>query len=475
MTLTAFPTILFNTSGSDSAASGAGPATAITGTCLASTASTTVSFDGAPDLSGVAQDGSAVLWLNGIGFVRISTVDNSAKTCVVETALTVGAGTAFAIGGKRATLNDTESRRLFLATASPTASGASGRWIVRLENGQTTTSSITLSFTAGSGQLVIEGDSATTRRVWTVATNSARHVSCTAVNRVRFQNLHFLNSHATPLYVYTTISSSHVEFVNCVIGSADGVNCPQGACVNTAEAPSATFVNTAVLRCKSHGVFGTNGSFGVVSQGSEFSRCGGRGIYNNSVATAFTLLTDTIISHNASAGVEMPGASWLVMDRCTVANNGGDGIRLTGNTLGWTTDSGPRRAVIITNSQITANSGYGINCTGTVPHFPGVEYCNFGNASDSTVNASGSVNCFTLSGTNTTIAPGYTDSSVGVRNYGLAVTAQGTGMPSAATIGAGQSGSTSSVSIGAVQPQPSATGPIIRRVLRGSVIGGLLR
>lgn len=122
MALTEWPTIRFNNStGSDTAASGAGPATAVTGTAAAHTngvASTTITFADSPDLSGVAQDGSALLFLNtasGRKFTRISTVDNSAKTCVVEDSFNIASGSAvnYAIGGKRATLNHADSRKLF--------------------------------------------------------------------------------------------------------------------------------------------------------------------------------------------------------------------------------------------------------------------------------------------------------------------------------------------------------------------------
>src|SRR6185436_2089858 len=64
----AFPTMLFNSStGSDTLASGAGPGTAITGTAARSVAASnrSIGFYGATDdLSGVATDGSAVVFLN---------------------------------------------------------------------------------------------------------------------------------------------------------------------------------------------------------------------------------------------------------------------------------------------------------------------------------------------------------------------------------------------------------------------------
>ncbi len=63
----AYPTIIFNaTSGSDTAASGAGPSTAVTGssaTVNGGDPGTVLDLDGTPDLSGVATDGSGAIFL----------------------------------------------------------------------------------------------------------------------------------------------------------------------------------------------------------------------------------------------------------------------------------------------------------------------------------------------------------------------------------------------------------------------------
>ncbi len=68
----ALPTIIYDAvGGSDTAASGAGPATAVTGTAAAHTsgsASTTIEFTNSPDLSGVATDVYAVM--KRMGFER---------------------------------------------------------------------------------------------------------------------------------------------------------------------------------------------------------------------------------------------------------------------------------------------------------------------------------------------------------------------------------------------------------------------
>jgi hypothetical protein len=437
MALTAFPTIVFNTStGSDSAASGAGPASAVTGTAKASTASTTVEFNESVDLSGVAQDGSHVLWVNGIGFVRISTVDDVNNTLVVETALTIGAGTSIAIGGKRATLNNAESRRLFAATASPTASGASGQWTITLEDDQSIDADIPLSWTPGRGQLVVQGDSASSRRTIT-QTGNDYHFTADTVNFGLFSNLIFRNTNATKQAVFRGTVSTTTLVSNCIAGAADGTDCPLSMYSRGGGSPVLHMFNSSVLNCTGAGF---TGSVTAYLYGSEVSRCGGAGL-TGGIVRAYK----SIISHNDGDGILLSTTATLI--DCTIHGNAGDGIEATGNNLN------PLLQII--NCQITANTGYGINCSGTAPHVPIVEFCNFGNASDSTANGSGAANGITLSGTNTTVAPGYVDATNTVRNFAIASSLKAAGFPvSTATIGAGQSGTTTYVAMGAAQVAP---------------------
>ena len=451
MALTSFPTLVFNSgTGSDSAASGAGPATAVTGTTNAVTSSTTVTFAGSPDLSGVAQDGTAVLWVNGVGFVRISTVDNVAKSCVVETALTCSAGTSFAIGGKRATFDNTESRRLFAATSSPTALGASGRWTLQLEDDQALTSTITLAFTAGTGWLNIYSDGAT-RRTISCNASGAAIFSCNTANRIRYKRINFRHTHATTKgYAFTHSSSTQVELREGICGDSGGTDCPSGLSTRTGGGGVLTMYDFSVLRC---GSIGINGTTTVYMYGCEVSRCGGAGI---SPGAGEMVICNSIIAHNSGDGINSSatGGNTIPVQviGCTIHGNTGDGIEFTGNNCVNHT---------ILNNSITANGGYGLKFSGTTPHDAVVEYNNFGNASDSTNNTSGSASGFTLSATNLTVAAGYTDASAGTRNFAPGTNLKAAGFPaSTATMAAGQTGSTTYVDIGAVQRQePAAATP----------------
>src|SRR5882762_753979 len=107
----ALPTVAINSSGSDTAASGAGPVISLFGTAAATAASTIVTLlvDN-PDLSGVATDGSAIIWIgssSGRQFSKITAVDNTVgvKTVTVAVAFAnTESGKSWGIGGKRLTL-----------------------------------------------------------------------------------------------------------------------------------------------------------------------------------------------------------------------------------------------------------------------------------------------------------------------------------------------------------------------------------
>ena len=138
----ALPVILVNSAtGSDSAASGAGPATALTGSS-ASTSGTglVVTLDGSPNLSGVATDGSHVIYLNDStanarNFGKITAADNTAKTVTVSDAFGLSlSGKSWAIGGVRASINANGSEKLW-STSGSTAGDVMPGWTVRMQSG----------------------------------------------------------------------------------------------------------------------------------------------------------------------------------------------------------------------------------------------------------------------------------------------------------------------------------------------------
>ncbi len=106
------PTIVYNNStGSATAASGAGPATALTGTS-ASYSGSVFTLDGSPDLSGVATDGSHAIFVQtttGRRLFEITAVDDGADTVTVANAPSgTSSGLSWALGGKRNSPFDTD-------------------------------------------------------------------------------------------------------------------------------------------------------------------------------------------------------------------------------------------------------------------------------------------------------------------------------------------------------------------------------
>jgi len=110
-------TLLYSTGGSNTAASGAGPTTAKTGTAAAHTfgaATTLITLTDFPTLSGVAVND--VLWLGtSLGtrhLSRVISADNAAKTVTVEDSFTIALGSPvdYAIGGKRLSMVGDSSR-----------------------------------------------------------------------------------------------------------------------------------------------------------------------------------------------------------------------------------------------------------------------------------------------------------------------------------------------------------------------------
>ena len=451
MALTAFPTVRVNTASAsaDDAASGAGPATAITGTMLVSTNSTTISFSGTPDLSGVAEDGTHTVLIDGLGYVRISTRDNAAKTAVVETAISITAGTKFAIGGTIPSLNGSNARKLFAATAGPTTNfGASGRWTIDLESDDSISSAMTLSFTAGTGKLIVQSSSSSARRQFT-QTGNATHFTCNTANRIEFQRVQFRNSNATKQAVFTTTAGIVIVLRDCIAGAADGTDCPLHCVLwSSGSAVHLAFYDTAVIRCTSHGLTPFANTLRMV--GCDISRNGGSGI--NFTSGGSIDAYQTVISHNTSFGVNSAAAVNIARN-CTISDNGNTGWRNNGG--------GPD--VTMVNNQFTRNAGWGLQVTTAMTSQSKIEFNNFGNASDSSANTSGSATlpaADTFSATNITLASGYTDTAIGVRNYAVGSLMKAAGHPvSSRTIGAGQSGTFSFVDIGAAQrEEPAAAG-----------------
>lgn len=238
MALTVLPVILVD-SGSGSAApgaSGAGPATAVAGAAAAHTggsATTTITFTNSPDLSGVAQDGSHVLFLetaSGRRFSRISTVDNSAKTCVVEDTFNIAAGSAvaYAIGGKLATIRDAGYVGLIAAST-----GAKPGWTIQFASGHAESGAVITIACAGdatTGMIVFKTeDGYATRATFTTSTTSNGGIYVTGA-AVELRGVHVIHATSTTSASYTGIYCSGANSVirDCKVSKSSTGNWAAG-------------------------------------------------------------------------------------------------------------------------------------------------------------------------------------------------------------------------------------------------------
>lgn len=530
------PTILFNIgSGSDTAASGAGPTPAETGSEGAVPVSTTKIgfFEGTPpDLSGVATDGTDALWMDtpsgrqfdeiiakkdtqqsttgdissagttlsstdtsgmaagqlikiegaGVASADLITtidsitdgsnleVDDAASTTVVgevvvnpkQVEVPSGytanqLGLTWAIGGKRATFDNADSRTLFGAT------GAKGGWIIETETDQDVTTSPIVLAAGGSisqGNLVIRGDSASTRRVIDQSAN-ANIFSANNTNAIYVSvgNLKFTNTSGSP-----KTSSNGIEFSlganagrkwvvqNCIFGDVTDT-LYRGVYRLNAATPAIRFIDCEFVSCELRGLDLTGSSEAVELLNCWVHDCVSDGVRFN-FGTTLVIDHGCIIEGNGGNGVVITGTISTL----------GLGIRITGSTIHGNTSDGidlsaatnPSPNLVITNNNITANGGYGINDKATTEALKGMlDFNNFGTGA--TANTSGAINNATPGDNDLNVDPSYGDAGDG--NFEVGTNVKALGFPKATrTIGANQSNTNSFVDIGAAQREEAAGG-----------------
>lgn len=382
----ALPVILVNSAtGSDSAASGAGPAAAVTGTAAAHTggsASTTVTLTNSPTLSGVATDGSAVLFLNiataGVkNFSKITAVDNSAKTVTVADSFTIASGSAvdYAIGGVRAGIGSTASKKLF------DNNGAAGDlqpgWAVEFQSGHAGAAiagplDLRANGDATTGPITIRGASgAAVRPVVTFSNNGNGFVTRGTGAVWTLQGFDVQNSNATKtasVAVATAVPTTLID-----MGVKDATNNFWKGVTGT----GATSVRgTEVANCASNGI-DTTGALEVI--GCEVHNNGGHGIVPAGASPWAVMYS--LVYGNAGDGINttMTGGSVIAFNHVfanTIHGNAGDGID-------FNVAANVRLAdMLVANNNLTGNGGYGINFSGsgwTTPYLAANQFQFFNN------------------------------------------------------------------------------------------------
>ncbi len=390
----ALPVILVNsTGGSDSAASGAGPATALTGTS-ASYSTATVTLDGSPDLTNVATDGSHVLYLvtsSSTRFFKITAKDNGAKTVTVTpNPAGTSSGLTWAIGGKRASIGSTSSRLLFEQAASANGDLMPG-WTIEMQSGhtETITSRITWrrSGDTTSGPCLLRGEAGGTRPVLTANFDDILFNVRNGYQQMRFFEAVHTGSATAATFVdmggstgpgalfddiklITGWRKGFNQLVGCtVIGCTIG-NTSNDAISNTASTDGTRFINNYIYSAGAAGIV-LNGVAGIqVVVGNIISGCTTQGIQDNcargdqsgGVYIAHNDINScggsTISGYVRTASASNGCISSLVLLNNYFRNNGKYGIEFL--------TSGTTEALLLANGTVIRGNAYHNNTTGTI-------------------------------------------------------------------------------------------------------------
>lgn len=352
--------ILFNSStGSDTAASGLGPATAVTGTA-ASFSGSVVTLDGSPDLSGLsAGDCLYLLTSTGRKFFIIASFDNTAKTVTVDDSPAgTATGRTWAIGGKRAAVLSATSVVL-LENGGSTGDAKAG-WVLQMESGHTeshgATQNIRAVGTATDGPVILQGDpNAGTMPVITATHNGYGFTVQSAATRFVFKDFDYRNSNAT---------KTLAKAIRCFSGgvSIEGMRMNHA----TDQWLVAAYFETAgnqIINCDINvtgdGVEVINGDGHLVA----FNKIKAGAIGIKATADVLSFLVDTnIVYQCGAAGISFTGgASTTANRRVSILrnicwDNTGSGIVIGGST------SMVRNSAIFGNI-LSENGGYGLDFT----------------------------------------------------------------------------------------------------------------
>ncbi len=443
-----FPKIQFNSStGSDTAASGAGPAAALTGTGASTTnGGTTVNLSADnPDLSGVATDGSACLWVStstGRQFARITGVNNTTKVLTVDAYGVTATSQTWAIGGKRATIDAASSRTLFGAT------GWRPGWECLLEDNQTITSTLSLNGPNLGGYVVLRSNTVGANRTITCSANTTAidwvigGFSEVFINDINIENTNATKTSANGVSASGSGSSRFMTLRRCYLGH------PTNQLRIGLTTGSVRLLDCTIRNCTS---FGVDVSSPIHAYGSVFHSNANAIRMNN--ASVFYIMRCLFYGQtNENLLINQTSGGGLVAD-CTFDNASTDNLSLAYGSGGGT--------IQVINCNFTKGGGFGVRA-GQLSELPTVwaQNCNYGSGADA--NTSGS---FTTSGSVSelnciSVSPTYVDRATA--NYGPGSAIKNKGFPeSPATLGDGVAVATSTVDIGAFQSAGGSGGGLL--------------
>lgn len=499
MAVTAYPKVIFDAASGSNApnASGAGPTVALTGT-QANTDGTIVYLDGSPDLSGVATDGSHVLYLgdtrSGIRrWAAINASDNTAKTVNVEQTYTANNGPlSWAIGGELADMNDSESRRLWENTGT---GDAGAQWSFGIKSAeQVITSRLTIRpiqdsshksgwrFYGEGGEAHISASSAA------VGFNEAIRVYGSD-RTISFYDIFFESSDSNSMrgLVYTDSQSnigSKFHFERCRFESHNtsrpSSNDFEYAIGYSGSSIDHSKVTYSVVNCHFKMFYLPillNDSVAEESNGwcvdSYFDRCGDVGNSTTSgrrlIITQYTgCIFDSCGSSTTAALAINPSGTWglraATVSNCTFYNSASHDISISNEAAGSS----------VYNCISMNSGGYFIsNSSGWGPNLQGkVDYNLVYNPTSGKFNTAID-NSYNIWGSNdpTPADPLFTDPANDDFSLQAGSPALAVGSPGSSTIGASTSSTLTYIDLGASQQQaPAATGGGVPQIIRPSII-----
>lgn len=356
----ALPVILINSAtGSDSAASGAGPATALTGSAAATDGTgLVVTLDGSPDLTGVATDGSHVIYLadatvGNRNFGKITAKDNGAKTVTASNAFgTSLSALSWAIGGIRASIGGTNSAKLL--TNNNLSGDAMPGWIVQLQSGHTETMAARLAFRrAGDttdGSIILQSEpGAATLPILTFSHNGEGLYLISSFLKIRNVEIRNTNATKTASVAVQVVDSTRI----CI--SIENVKIEHA----TDRFWRGIYVGaqTSVIGCvigntASHAIFTASSGSGLFIANNRIFSTGAAAI-NLTSAFSGSIINNLIHSITGDGIAIASGNSFFVIANNTIDTCSSDGFELSTTTLA--------AGGFIMNNIITNISGYILN------------------------------------------------------------------------------------------------------------------
>jgi hypothetical protein len=354
MTALSGPILFNNSTGSDTAASGCGPATAVTTSAMFSSGSNGVTVSSSTGMS--VGDLIYVPANTGRKFNVIASISGTSITCDDNWDDSQN-GVSIYVGGKRATLDNADSRAIF--TDAPSQSTGSGAgWKLNLEN--TGTNYTISSNIALSNQIIIEG-LGTSKVVIEQTSNTSHFTASSRKYYHRFKNIQFINSNATKTSPAFNCNDNgpNLILVDCVVGSdvsADRVY--RGIAKGGLTSSNLFAYRTVFKNAVNSNIRIYNGNLSAYLDSCQIVDAGVTGFYRSHNAGSL-FLNKCIVANNTSYGVYYATSAYGNDCYNTIFyNNGNDSFQATSLST----------SARISGCIFAENSGYGFSAVNTSSH-----------------------------------------------------------------------------------------------------------